>query len=155
MADEFQLKIISGEITKNNRKRIHTIKNPTNPSLPELNVQLPIAYEGPEGENGEIQYTPEHYFIAAISGCFFTTFSVVSSNSNFSYKTLIIDSIGTVGTSTGEKMMEKIEQNITLTISASERKRKAKRILEITEERCPLVKSIKTKVINNYHIILE
>jgi len=155
MTDEFQLKILSGEITENNRERIHTIKNPANPSLAELKVQLPIAYEGPKGENGEIVYTPEHYFIASISGCFFTTFSVVSSNSNFKYNSLTINAKGTVGTSTGEKMMERIEQDITLTIPSSERERKAMRILEITEERCPLAKSIKTEIKNNYRIITE
>ncbi|TXT63683.1 MAG: hypothetical protein BAJALOKI3v1_330038 [Promethearchaeota archaeon] len=155
MADKFYLKIESGEVSQNPRKQMHTINNPKNSSFPELKVQLPVAYEGPKGENGEFTYTPEHYFIAAISGCFFTTFSVVCSNSSFNYKSLTIEATGTVGTSSGEKMMEKIDQIITLTIPSSEREIKAKRILEITEERCPLAKSVKTKIINHYNIVFE
>ena len=155
MADEFQLKLISGEITREPRKRIHTVTNPLNNTFPELKLQLPVAYEGPEGEKGEIVFTPEHFFIAGISGCFLTTFSVVSSNSNFKYNSLSINAKGFVGTSTGEKMMEKIEQNITLKIPSSEREHKAERVLQITEDRCPLAKSVKTKIFNTYNIIFE
>ncbi len=155
MADEFNLLLRSGPLTENPRKRIHKINNPKNSSLPELTFQLPVAYEGPEGQNREKLYTPEHYFLAAISGCFFTTFTVVCSNSNFNYTELEIESKGYVGTSTGVKMMEKIEQDITLTIPSSMREKKARRILEITENRCPLAKSIKTKLINTYNIFTE
>ncbi len=146
---------MSGEHTENPRKRIHTIKDPSNTSLPELNVQLPIAYEGPEGDTGELVYTPEHYFVSSISGCFFTTFSVVCSNSNFNYNSMKIGSRGYVGTSTGEKIMEKIEQDITLSIPPSMNEKKAHRILEMTEKRCPLAKSIRSKIVNNYRIVVE
>ncbi|TFF89983.1 MAG: OsmC family peroxiredoxin [Promethearchaeota archaeon] len=155
MTDQFNITIKSGDFTENPRKRIHTIKNPSNKSLPDLKVQLPIAYEGPEEKNGEIVYTPEHYFVSAISGCFFTTFSVVCSNSNFNYNSLEITSSGYVGTSTGEKIMEKIEQDVTLSIPSSMNKRKAERILEMTEKRCPLAKSVKSNIINNYKIVIE
>ncbi|MFO8018500.1 MAG: OsmC family protein [Promethearchaeia archaeon] len=102
-----------------------------------------------------MEYTPEHYFIAAISGCFFTTFSVVSYNSDFRYNSLKIKAVGQLGTSTGKKMMEKIEQDIELSIPSKVNERKAKRILEITEERCPLAKSVKTKIKNQFEISIE
>jgi organic hydroperoxide reductase OsmC/OhrA len=155
MADNFNIFLWSGEYTENPRKRIHSIINPINSSLPELTFQLPITYEGPEGIEGEKKYTPEDYFLAAISGCFFTTFSVVCSNSNFNYKKLEINSTGYVGTSTGIKMMEKIEQDIKLTIPKTLSQKKAKKILEMTEKRCPLAQSIKTEVKNTYHIFSE
>jgi organic hydroperoxide reductase OsmC/OhrA len=155
MTDQFKLTIKSGQFKENPRKRIHSIRDPSNPSLGELKVQLPIAYEGPEGEDGEQEYTPEHYFVSSISGCFFTTFSVVCSNSNFNYNTLEITSQGYVGTSTGEKIMEKIEQDIKLSIPSSMNKKKAKRILEMTEKRCPLAKSVKSKIINSYSIEVD
>ncbi|TFF88867.1 MAG: OsmC family peroxiredoxin [Promethearchaeota archaeon] len=137
----------------NNRKRFNTISIPDNPSLPELKVQLPIAYEGPQGNNNkEIVYTPEHFFIMAVSGCFFTTFSVTASNSRMKYEKITIESKGYVGTSTGVKMMEKIEQVITLEIPKNVRERKALRVLEIAEKRCPLANSVKTKVNNTYNI---
>jgi organic hydroperoxide reductase OsmC/OhrA len=155
VADKFSIEIKSGEFTENPRHRIHSINDPSNSSLPELKLQLPISYEGPEGEEGEKVYTPEHYFISSISGCFFTTFSVVCSNSNFNYNSLKITARGFVGTSTGEKMMEKIEQDIKLTIPSSMNEKKAQRILEMTEKRCPLAKSVKSKIVNSYEIIVE
>jgi organic hydroperoxide reductase OsmC/OhrA len=136
---------------ENNRKRFITITEPNNYSLSKLKVQLPIAYEGPAGENGlEKHYTPEHYFIIGVSTCFFTTFSVVSSNSKMKYEKIEIESSGLVGVSTGTKMMEKIEQKITLTIPKNVRKNKALRVLEITEKRCPLANSVKSEIENTY-----
>ena len=136
---------------QNNRKRFNTISEPNNLSLPKLKVQLPIAYEGPAGGNGMEQfYTPEHYFIMGVSTCFFTTFSVVSSNSNMKYEKIEIESTGQVGISTGTKMMEKIEQKITLTIPKNVRKNKALKVLEIAEKRCPLANSVKSKIENTY-----
>lgn len=148
------MKFISGEATENNKKRIHSGFDPTNEKLKKLTFQLPPAYEGRTDKNGRnIEYTPEHYFIFAISGCFFTTFSVVSQNSNLRYESLKITSKGYMGTSTGKKMMEKIEQDIELTIPSNMNERKALRVLEITEERCPLAKSVETNIVNNYQVI--
>ena len=159
MLDIFELKIsqTSEDIyNENSRRRLNTIRVPSNSSLQELKVQLPIAYEGPKGDNNlEKFYTPEHYFIMGVSACFFTTFSVVSSNSNMNYKRITIESKGYIGTSTGIKMMEKIEQNITLIIPQDVRENTALKVLKITEKRCPLANSVKTKIINIYNIITE
>jgi len=153
MEDEFTLRIVSGPKREDTKKRIHTIDAPSNPTLKNLTLQLPVSYEGPSGDYGEKHYTPEHYYLAAISGCFFTTFSVVSSNSKLDYNTLTIESKGTVGNTTGVKMMEKLEQTIILTIPNNVKEKKARKVLELTESACPLVKSIKTEVINTYKII--
>ena len=143
-------------MSENNRKRFSRVLVPDNSSLSELRVQLPIAYEGPEGENGvEMVYTPEHFFLAGVSACFFTTFSVISSNSNMKYTNLQVEAKGFVGTSTGTKMMEKITQEITLTVPSNVSEKKALRVLELTEKRCPLANSVKTKVENNYKVIKE
>ncbi|MGV9204435.1 MAG: hypothetical protein ACOC44_10520, partial [Promethearchaeia archaeon] len=117
ISQKFVLEFKSGEETEDNRERVHTGFEPNNDNLGELRFQLPPSYGGPtDNLDLNINYTPENYFIAAISGCFFTTFSVVSHNSNFRYKSLKIKSVGTMGTSTGKKMMETIEQEIELTI---------------------------------------
>jgi uncharacterized OsmC-like protein len=155
MEDEFTLRIVSGPKREDNKKRTHTIDAPSNPALKNLTLQLPVSYEGPSGDYGERYYTPEHYYLAAISGCFFTTFSVVSSNSKLDYNTLTIESKGTVGNTTGVKMMEKIEQTIILTVPSNVSEKKARKVLELTESACPLVKSIKTEVINTYKIIAQ
>ena len=155
----FKLTIFQREsetLKKNNRKRIQTIRIPDSTSLSEYDFQQPVAYDGPKGEDGlRKYYTPEHFFLAAVSGCFFTTFSVVSSNSNLKYKTLKINAEGCIDTSTGIKIMEKIENKITLIIPSTEKKKKALKILELTEKACPLANSVKTKIENTYNIVVE
>ena len=157
--DIFNLTIFQREsetLKESNRKRVQTIQIPDSPHLSKIDFQLPIAYDGPKGEDGlRKDYTPEHLFIAAVSGCFFTTFSVVSSNSNLKYKTLKINAKGYIDTSTGIKMMEKIENKITLIIPSTEKKTKALKVLELTEKACPLANSVKTKIDNTYNIFVE
>ncbi|MBD3194980.1 MAG: hypothetical protein GF317_08000 [Candidatus Lokiarchaeota archaeon] len=155
MTSKFHIQIRSGELKEDNRKRIHSITNPTNSHQPEIKIQLPVAYKGPNVNSEEIYYTPEHYYVAAISGCFFTTFSVVSSMSNFSYISLEIQAIGYMKEIEDEKIMDKIKQTITLTISSSKYEKKARKLLEITENRCPLVKSVKTRIENTYEILTK
>jgi organic hydroperoxide reductase OsmC/OhrA len=155
----FKLTIFQREsetLKQNNRKRIQTIQIPDSINLPEFDFQLPLAYDGPKGEDGlRKYYTPEHFFLAAVSGCFFTTFSVVSSNSKLKYKTLKINAEGCMDTSTGIKIMEKIENKITLIISSTEKKKKALKVLKLTEKACPLANSVKTKIENTYNIVVE
>ncbi|MGQ4876028.1 MAG: OsmC family protein [Promethearchaeia archaeon] len=137
-------------------KRIHKISEPGNNNLEAIQFQLPISYNGPKGENDlEKAYTPEHFFLAALAGCFITTFSVVSKNSNFNYKKIQIKSKGIMREIEGTKMMEIVKQDITLTIAEEKLKRKANRILEITEQRCPLANSVKSRIENSYNIIIE
>jgi len=155
----FKLTIFQREsetLKQNNRKRIQTIQIPDSIYLPEFDFQLPLAYDGPKGEDGlRKYYTPEHFFLAAVSGCFFTTFSVVSSNSKLKYKTLKINAEGCMDTSTGIKIMEKIENKITLIIPSTEKKKKALKVLELTEKACPIANSVKTKIENTYIIVVE
>ena len=154
MIDAFNIEIFQTDEDKtadNNKKRFSTIRVPDNSSLNEFKVQLPISYEGPENENGlEKVHTPEHFFVSAVSSCFFTTFSVVSSNSNLKYLDLQIEAKGIIGTSTDVKMMEEIDQLITLTIPSNVSEKKALRVLELTEKRCPLANSVKSAVVNKY-----
>ncbi len=143
-------------LKQNNRERVNSLKDPENDNLPTLKFQLPVPYEGPKDDEGKnLHYTPEHFFIAAVTGCFFTTFSVVSSNSKFKYKTLKIESEGYIGTSTGVKMMEKIKNHVYLTIEPPEREKKALKVLELTEKACPLGNSVKSKLEYEFHVIIE
>ena len=154
MVDAFKIEIFQTQEDKtaeNNKKRFSTIRVPDNSLLNEVGVQLPISYEGPENKHGlERAYTPEHLFVSAVSSCFFTTFSVVSSNSNLKYLDLHIEAKGTMGASTGVKMMENIDQLITLTIPSNMSEKKALKVLELTEKHCPLANSVKSIVENKY-----
>ena len=125
--------------------------------LPDIKVQLPVTYNGLKNDDGnEKFYTPEHLFLGAVAGCFFTTFSVVSTNSKFKYADMQIEATGVVDVVGDVKMMATIAQTITLTLPVGSNGKKAKKILEITDARCPLANSVKTQISNTYIIkILE
>ena len=123
--------------------------------MPQLKVQLPVGYEGPATTNQKEQvHTPEHLFLGSISGCFFTTFSVISSNSQLSYNSLSIKTVGTMEIINEVKQMSRIQQDITLTLPFGSNAKKAQRILEKTDELCPLANSITSKIENTYSVII-
>jgi organic hydroperoxide reductase OsmC/OhrA len=138
---------------QNNRERFITLVCEAH--MPELKVQLPVGYEGPATADQKAQvHTPEHLFLGSISGCFFTTFSVISSNSQLSYNSLSIKTVGTMEIVNEVKQMSRIQQDITLTLPFGSNAKKAQRILEKTEELCPLANSITSKIDNTYSIIM-
>ena len=122
-------------------------------SLPKIGIQLPPDYGGLLDENkNNLKYTPEDMYLAAITGCYFTTFSVVSQNSNLQYETIKISSTGIMDIVDDVKMVSEISMNITLTLPKSMEKneRKAMKVLKIAEKRCPIANSVKTKIKNTY-----
>lgn len=156
MTADYELTIKSGEDTGNILSRVHTVAAVNQGSLPELKLQLPLTYEGPSDEEGNVlNYTPEHYFVAAVAGCFFTTFSVVAKRSGIDYISLTLNAKGHMDDSTGQVMMEKIENTITLVIPPNINAKKAERVLKATERNCPLARSVKSEVINVYHVITQ
>ena len=123
---------------------------------PPVTFQLPCSYGGPKGENNQpVHYTPEHLYLGAVAGCFFTTFNVISTNSNLTYESLNIDIDGTIEVVDGVKMMTEITQKIILRISNPDSETKAMKILKKTEKYCPLANSVKTTIINHYIIEID
>ncbi|QEE17004.1 OsmC family protein [Promethearchaeum syntrophicum] len=132
-----------------------TCKISVSKMLPRITLQLPPEYGGLYDENkNTLTYTPEDMYMAAITGCFFTTFSVVSQNSNLQYENIDISASGLMDVLDDVKMMTEISLNITLTLPKGMEKneRKAMKVLEIAEKRCPIANSVKTKIKNTYRI---
>jgi len=124
-------------------------------SLPKISIQLPPDYGGLIDENkNNLTYTPEDMYMAAVTGCYFTTFSVVSQNSNLQYESIKISSTGKMGVVDDVKMVTEITLNITLTLpkGAEKNESKAMKVLEIAEKRCPIANSVKTIIKNTYTI---
>jgi len=126
-----------------------------NNSFPKISLQLPLDYGGLCDENkNNLTYIPEDMYMAAVIGCFFTTFSVVSQNSNLKYENINISATGKMGVIDDVKMITEISMNIILTLPKGMEKneRKAMKVLEITEKRCPVANSVKTIIKNTYTI---
>ncbi len=127
-------------------------------SFPKISLQLPLDYGGLFDENKKnLTYIPEDMYLASITGCFFTTFSVVSQNSNLEYESINISAIGKMGVIDDIKMITEISMNIILTLPKGMEKieGKAMKVLEITEKRCPVSNSVKTIIKNTYTIIFS
>lgn len=156
MDEDFQLRIRSDEKFQNIRKRTHTIEIPNiSQYTSNYKVQVPKSYDGLEVNNCEKYLTPEHYYLAAISGCFSTTFSVIASNSDLNYNDLEIQTRSFIKSVSTGKIIDKVTQKIILKIPPSISKEKAKKVLKATEKACPIANSIKTKIENKYSIIIE
>lgn len=155
----FELKMSQSKedaANESNLMRSNTMSDPTNSTLPDVKIQLPASFKGPKNAEGKDNYyTPEHMFLAAVSGCFFTTFSAISNHSNLKYKTIEIESKGMMDKVDGKSIMAKIEQKIVLTIPSMENTKKAEKILEKVENNCPLANSTKSEIHNTYEVKSE
>ncbi len=132
-----------------------TCTTTVNKMFPKIRLQIPQEYGGLCDENkNNLTYTPEDMYITAVTGCFFTTFSVVSQNSNLLYKRIKISATGIMDVVNDVKQVTEITQNIILTLTNGTEKneRKAMKVLEIAEKRCPIANSLNTKIKNTYTI---
>ena len=156
---EFRLEISQTDEdrqSKNNFERTCTLT--VNSSYPKIKLQLPESYGGLcDKDKNNLTFCPEDLYLGALSGCFFTTFNVVSKNSNLEYEKIEITSKGIMDVMDDVKQMIEISQDITLTLPKSMEKHegKAKKVLEITDKRCPLANSVKTIIKNTYTIIFS
>lgn len=60
-------------------------------------IQPPIAFSAPpefQGEPG--RWTPEHFFLASVAGCFVSTFSGIANFSKFDFLSLELEAEGTI-----------------------------------------------------------
>ncbi|MCF2140244.1 MAG: OsmC family protein [Candidatus Lokiarchaeota archaeon] len=140
--------------SENLLKRVNTLFVADN--IEPISIQLPIVYGGPTNEDGKnVCYTPEDLFLGAVSGCLYTTFSVVATNSNLKYESIKIETEGNLEEIDDVKRLTEIHQKITLIVPPKTRERKARKVLEIAEKRCALGNSIKSKITNEYIIIVQ
>jgi organic hydroperoxide reductase OsmC/OhrA len=153
---EFKLELFQTDIDLEKESNFEkTCTTTVNKMLPKIRIQLPQVYGGLCDENkNHLTYTPEDMYITAITGCFFTTFSVVSQNSNLQYERINISATGLIDVVDDVKMVTKITQNIILTLPKGLEKNesKAMKVLEITEKRCLMANSVKTIIKNIYTI---
>ncbi len=118
-----------------------------------IKVQIPPAFGGLGGPGN---HSPEELFLGAISGCFFTTFCVLSKNSRFDFKHISISTTGYLEKNEdGVQIMKKAVQTIVLTIEDEKHQEKAKRLLEKTENYCPIANSVKTEIVNEISVQID
>lgn len=117
---------------------------------PELNTENSVCIEvatPPEFPKGIAGiWSPEHLFVAAISGCLMTTFLAIAENSTLEFISFSCRAKGKLEMVDGKLMMSEILLMPTVVIHSENYRDKAMRILKKAEDACLITHSVKSKV---------
>lgn len=120
---------------------------------PELNKENSVCIEvatPPEFPKGiEGIWSPEHLFVAAISGCLMTTFLAIAENSTLEFTSFSCQAKGKMERIQGKLMMSEILLKPTVVIHNEKYTDKAMRILKKAEDACLIAHSVKSKITMN------
>lgn len=117
---------------------------------PELNDKNGICIEvatPPEFLKGmEGIWSPEHLFVAAVSGCLMTTFLAIAENSLLDFTSFSCHAKGKLEQVNGQLIMSEILLQPVVVITSDLQKNKAIRILKKAEDKCLISNSITSKI---------
>ena len=115
-------------------------------SSPELLNKIDVATppQFPKGLEGV--WSPEHFFTAAVNGCFMTTFLAIAENSKLSFTSFHCTADGKLEKVDGKYLMTEVVLKPILVIESESDIEKAERILQKSETACLISNSIKSKV---------
>lgn len=127
---------------ENNRKGIMC-----SPELNEKNgicIEVATPPEFPKGMEGI--WSPEHLFVASISGCLMTTFLAIAENSTLEFISFSCQAKGKLETVEGKLSISEVHLKPTVVIQNQLYKDKAIRILKKSEDACLIARSVKSKI---------
>lgn len=117
---------------------------------PELNKNNGICIEvatPPEFTKGIAGvWSPEHLFVAAVSGCLMTTFLAIAENSTLEFANFSCQAKGKLEMVEGKLMMSEISLKPTVVIHNEKYRDKAIRVIKKAENACLITHSIKSKI---------
>jgi len=117
---------------------------------PELNkkngvcIEVATPPEFPKGMEGI--WSPEHLFVAAISGCLMTTFLAIAENSTLQFTGFSCQATGTLAMVKEELMISEILLKPTVVLQNEIYRNKAIRIIKKAENACLIARSITSKI---------
>jgi len=107
-------------------------------------IEVATPPEFPKGMEGI--WSPEHLFVAAVSGCLMTTFLAIAENSSLEFTNYSCEGKGKLETVEGKMMMSEIILKPTVIIPNEMDTDKTMRILKKAENACLIANSIKSKI---------
>jgi organic hydroperoxide reductase OsmC/OhrA len=124
---------------------------------PELNKENGICIQvatPPEFEKGNAGiWSPEHLFVAAVSGCLITTFLAIAENSTLEFPSFNCQAKGILEMIDGKLMISEILLKPTILIHNAKYMDKAIHVIKKAENEYLISHSIKSKI--NMEIIVE
>lgn len=116
-------------------------------------IEVATPPEFPKGMEGI--WSPEHLFVASMSGCLMTSFLAIAENSTLEFKSFTCSAKGKMETVEGKLLITEILLYPTVIIYNEEFTNKAIRILKKAEDICLISHSIKSKVSMEINILVE
>lgn len=126
---------------------------------PELNkengvcIEVATPPEFPKGIEGI--WSPEHLFVAAVSGCLMTTFLAFAENSTLEFTSFSCHAKGKMERIEGKLIMSEILLEPTVVIHNENYRNKALRIIKKAEDACMISHSIKSKITMDIFILVK
>lgn len=115
-------------------------------SSPLLTDTIDVATppEFPKGMPGV--WSPEHLLVAAVSGCFMTTFLAIAENSKLDFDDFDCRAVGKLESIDSKLQISSVELYPKLLLTDESDMEKAQRILQKTEKACLITHSIRSQV---------
>ncbi len=107
----------------------------------EIEFASPPEFQG-EGD----KWTPEHFFMASIAGCFVTTFRAIAEFSKFDFVALEVAAQGVLEKAEGGFRFTRVVVKPKLTIMREDDRERALRLLNKAEHGCLISRSINAQV---------
>ncbi|MCB1246287.1 MAG: OsmC family protein [Acidimicrobiia bacterium] len=118
-----------------------TVASPAD-GLPGIAVAPPPEFGGPEGV-----WSPEHFFVAALSSCLMTTFFAIAGNSGLEVVSYSDQATGELTQDeTKRYRIESVTLRPRIVVSDESKVDKARRIIEKSEGACLISRSVNSEV---------
>jgi organic hydroperoxide reductase OsmC/OhrA len=119
-------------------------------------VEPTIAFSAPSEFQGEPgRWTPEHFFLASIAGCFVSTFSAIANFSKFEFLSLDLEVEGTIEKDEGGWRFTRVNLRPRLKIALVKDRERATRLLEKAEKTCLVARSLTSQIALEPEIFVE
>ena len=106
-----------------------------------------ISFSAPPEFSGEPgRWTPEHFLVAAVAGCFVSTFSSIAGKSRLEFSSFKLDAEGLLRNVEGIWRFTEIRMRPVVTVLKEEDREQAILLLEKAELSCLIARSLQFKV---------
>ena len=122
----------------------------------ESSVELPIAFSAPPEFHGQAGlWTPEHFLVAAVAGCFVTTFIAIAELSKFELESLEVSATGSLEKAEGGFQFTRVTIRPVLTIARDSERERSLRLLEKAERSCLVSRSLRSDLVVEPTFLVE
>ena len=119
-------------------------------------VDLPILFSAPPEFHGQSGlWTPEYFLIAAVAGCFVTTFIAIAELSKFDVVSLEVSAAGLLEKGEGGFQFTRVTIRPALTIARDSDRERALRLIEKAERSCLVSRSLRSEVVVEPTVLIQ